>query len=818
MLRLTPKEAPRRRGRRGRARRPSVADPGRARRGPRAAPLAGPATKRVAEFYLDGVKKRPDRPSTCPPTARSRSGFTDPQLDPAVGLHQGEVRLGGDPDPLAFDDSRYFSFTVQPAAEGPDRLRPGRSTPSSCATRSTPIRHAPRRARRGPARSSAAGRRFAAMTAEAAEGLRRASSCSTSGACPTPPGSQLNGYVREGGGLVVGLGDRIDRENYNGAGRRAAPAGPLGEVGSPGGADHVRQGRRFTHPLFQPLLRRSSTPSSRASRSSSYWAVKPPRGPRTLLCLTPTVPRRCSSGPSGGRRTGRVLLWTTPLSRRADAPVEPAAWNEFPLAVWSFFALMNQTVPYLAGTAGEQLNYEAGEDVVLPIDPARRFTNYSSRARSQDARSAQPPGDATTPLVDRRPAVVGQWTVTASGADGTDGRPSASASTRRSTSPSSSRWRRATSTPLFGEGRLQAGRRPARASRRDRPTIRDRPRDLPLDHGPDPDPRDGREPPGQPVPPRGTAAPGRQVRDAPICAVEMRHRPRPDGLLLAKVAAMSLSFSPIGPWPLVVARGAGGDGADDLGLPAADAGDRGRAGAGWRWGCGWRRSCSACWRRCGRRWSSRRRRSSRPRSIFLIDDSSSMKITDEVSGQKPLGRGAEDPGAGARPPPRGLGPNLDVKYYRFDADLREHKPDDPSPARGARDGPGVGPDRGGPAAGGEAGRRAGRPLRRREQRGLAAAGSPPGGCGASRSRSSPSASAPRTAGAGLARHRRPRAGRRADRLRQEPAPGPRRRSSSGASPTSRSTSSCCVEGQAEPVATAQVKAAEGQRGRPDHRA
>src|SRR5207245_6512215 len=31
------------------------------------------------------------------------------------GLHQGEIRLGGEPDPLAFDDRRFFTLDVQPA-------------------------------------------------------------------------------------------------------------------------------------------------------------------------------------------------------------------------------------------------------------------------------------------------------------------------------------------------------------------------------------------------------------------------------------------------------------------------------------------------------------------------------------------------------------------------------------------------------------------------------------------------------------------------------------------------------------------------------
>ena len=95
---------------------------------------------------------------------------------------------------------------------------------------------------------------------------------------------------------------------------------------------------------------------------------------------------RCSSFADGapaliertfkGPKTGRVLLWTTPLSRRPDhgggLVADPGAWNEFPLPTRTAgrsSVLMNQTVPYLAGASNEQLNFEAGENVLLGSTP-----------------------------------------------------------------------------------------------------------------------------------------------------------------------------------------------------------------------------------------------------------------------------------------------------------------------------------------------------------------------------------------------------------------------------------------------------------------
>jgi hypothetical protein len=65
------------------------------------------------------------------------------------------------------------------------------------------------------------------------------------------------------------------------------------------------------------------------------------------------------------------------------------------------------------------LTYEAGQDVVLPIDPARRFKNYTIQgpdARSTDRQSPPATNDA---LVIVAPQQIGQWKVTASNEDGT---------------------------------------------------------------------------------------------------------------------------------------------------------------------------------------------------------------------------------------------------------------------------------------------------------------------------------------------------------------------------------------------------------------
>ena len=43
---------------------------------------------------------------------------------------------------------------------------------------------------------------------------------------------------------------------------------------------------------------------------------------------------------------------------------------------WPFFTLTNELMLYLVGGSDEQLNYSAGQTVVLPIDPEKRFPTF----------------------------------------------------------------------------------------------------------------------------------------------------------------------------------------------------------------------------------------------------------------------------------------------------------------------------------------------------------------------------------------------------------------------------------------------------------
>jgi aerotolerance regulator-like protein len=372
----------------------------------------GPASKRVAEFFFDGNVKKGEQPVDLPADGEVEVKFTTPKLDPAVALHQGRVRVSGAPDPLPFDDERFFTFKVQPAlkvvivtdlaidaefvrdalAPDPATLPPG----------------TPRPFRVDQVRSPE-------FAGRAEELLKDAACVFVNNVAELDPSvwGRLGAYVRDGGGLVIGLGDRCRVDHYaNSVVAQLAPATPVKKnAAAPTTFGKINDA---THPLFSRFPEELDAVLAQVP-VSRYWSVTPHQGARTLLTFAdgaPALLERTIPGP----KAGHVLLWTTPLARRVDRESD-AAWNEFPI-FWGFFHLMTQTVPFLAGISTERLIYEAGEDVVLPIDPGRRFKNYI--VQGPDAR----PSDRLSPpvthdsLVIVSPQPIGQWSVLAAGDDG----------------------------------------------------------------------------------------------------------------------------------------------------------------------------------------------------------------------------------------------------------------------------------------------------------------------------------------------------------------------------------------------------------------
>ena len=367
---------------------------------------------RVVEFYLDGVKKG-EKPVEISPGTQVEVRFATPPHISEGEIHQGELRLGGMPDPLEFNDRRYFTFKVRPAY----KVLLIHDQPIDSEFVAAALDPEP-----GPGSTSG----FEIQRVRASEFLSRYRD-TLSGyaavfllnveALDEDGWGLLNGFVHEGGGLVVGLGDRCNAESYNGTTASQLLPAQLQTPHAPEKETFFGKLADVTHPLFQRYAKEIDTQLTGVP-VYRYWKVRPLEGgTRSLISFADgaaALLERSFKGP----RTGRALLWTTPLSRRVRR-TERGAWNEFPSTTygWAFLAIMNQTVPYLAGTSSEPLNFEAGENVNLALGPGQRYQNFV--LTGPDAKTTQSlpasPGNDYLEIV--APQVRGQWMVLAKDAE-----------------------------------------------------------------------------------------------------------------------------------------------------------------------------------------------------------------------------------------------------------------------------------------------------------------------------------------------------------------------------------------------------------------
>jgi hypothetical protein len=370
----------------------------------------GPAPiTRTVEFFIDGVKKN-EKIVRLVPGVEEEVTFPAPSNLKEGELHRGEIALGGAPDPFEDDDRRYFTLRVRPPMKVlvvADRAEDANFVVAAL----------------DPDVSSSSPKSFLVERNSTRELQARDRGVLSAYACifllnvarlNDEAWGALNAYVHEGGGLVVGAGNRCDPENYAGViPGQLLPAlieriGPRRETTFGKVAD-------ITHPLFQKYGRDLDAQLVQVD-VYRHWDLKPQaqpvEGARTLASYAdgaPALLERAFKGP----RTGRVLLWTTPLARNPDLKAADA-WNEFP-EYWPFLVLTNMTVPYMSGASDDRLNYDAGEAVTLHLEPTVRYKSFSLIGPGPDGKATDIPAPASRDLLDvpvpqQQP---GQWTVKA---------------------------------------------------------------------------------------------------------------------------------------------------------------------------------------------------------------------------------------------------------------------------------------------------------------------------------------------------------------------------------------------------------------------
>ncbi len=112
---------------------------------------------------------------------------------------------------------------------------------------------------------------------------------------------------------------------------------------------------------------------------------------------------------------GRVLLMTTPVSDPAyDEP-----WNLLPTGTepWPFLALANGVAEYLAAAGAAQLNYLAGQAVVLRLAPEEQVASYALQMPDGSAvRQSLAPGQQDLSIATAE--MLGNYRVRAGGQEG----------------------------------------------------------------------------------------------------------------------------------------------------------------------------------------------------------------------------------------------------------------------------------------------------------------------------------------------------------------------------------------------------------------
>jgi hypothetical protein len=366
---------------------------------------------RLVEFYLDGVKKG-EKPVEVPPGPGSQvevSFATPPRLEGEI--HRGELRLSGTPDPLEFNDRRYFTFKMRPAYKVL-LIRDQESDAEFVAAALDPDSPG------APKTIQVDKVRPAELVGRYRDSLRNYASVFLLNVATLDEESWglLNGYVHEGGGLVVGLGDRCSAENYNGPTASQLLPAQLDQVASPKSEITFGKIADVTHPLFQRFAKEFEAQLA-LIQVYRYWRLKPPpQGSRTLMSLADGAPALVERS-FKGQKTGRVQLWTTPLARRVRR-TEREAWNDLPNPIYYVFPIvMNLTVPYLAGTSSEQLNWEAGENVLLSLGPGARFQGFLLTGPDEKTTESLTPSANSEFLEIVAPQVLGQYKVMAKDAE-----------------------------------------------------------------------------------------------------------------------------------------------------------------------------------------------------------------------------------------------------------------------------------------------------------------------------------------------------------------------------------------------------------------
>jgi hypothetical protein len=278
-----------------------------------------------------------------------------------LGTHQGFVRIAAN-DALPCDDARYFTVEVRPPSK---ILLFGESADDTLFLREA----------LAPGTNAGHLQSKFACTTDTYGQIAELPLEDYSAIClvdpPPLPGAAwhaLADFVDRGGGVGIFLGRRARREAMNGPdAQQLLPAQLRWQSRD---ATYLRP-VAVEHPALSELRELADVVPWSEFPVFKYWELEAGAQPAHVVASFANgkpalVERQIGSG--------RVLMLTT----SASDPAHANPWNLLPTGTdpWPFLALANGVAQYLAGAHHSQLNYVAGQTVVLPLAPEEQITSY----------------------------------------------------------------------------------------------------------------------------------------------------------------------------------------------------------------------------------------------------------------------------------------------------------------------------------------------------------------------------------------------------------------------------------------------------------
>lgn len=326
-----------------------------------------------------------------------------------TGTHQGWLRIAGE-DGLGFDDLRYFTVEVMPPwpvlvlAPSPAEdyaffltlvLSPDLDRLNNQARFKTDV-----------------------VALDGLAGLELPKYAAVYVLDPTPLAPEgwrkLRDYAAGGGGLAFFLGRNAEAiEAFNQATAQELLPGKLAQQARRPGGELYLSPDNYDHPLLTKFKSRSGAVPWEGYPVLRYWQLDAlQEGTNVVLAYSDGRPALLER-PLG---QGRVLTMTTPISD----PTTNNPWNFIPTGTlefepWPFYVLIDSLASYLVGSTDGQLNYYAGQTVVLRLDPEQRIGSYLLTAPPKDPADPREAAVPEEPL--RRSVDLKQQAIVESGTD-----------------------------------------------------------------------------------------------------------------------------------------------------------------------------------------------------------------------------------------------------------------------------------------------------------------------------------------------------------------------------------------------------------------